>query len=1023
MLAFTTVRTLVWRFRRLFAFGLALLLVVALIPQVAVRADQEVVRQNLDDEDVVSQPLDDTANEFASGLGVSLQRVVVSNDGGDVPGDEPGAVVLAPIGQMRPWTSFGNLPAARTNHGVVALGRHIFVIAGAAPLEDQFDDDGVATPASFTDSVFSVNVNPILGGFEAAPGAPEGTTWANTPLVTGELIPQQLGCVAPVQGSRRSDVATASLLTATQPVPGTTYSNASGFIYVVGGRVDSFSACGYIASTPQVQIGRVENGRITGWTTNPAHNLPRIPGVTTAFVPGVQGAQAVVVRRDNRVFLYVLGGSTVNVSDGSGRLSDAVFFTEINPSNGQLRHPDGQTGSIWKLNPTPMPTALFDHAAVWSRATGQTGAMRDGIFVTGGFTNMSRTALNPRVYLAEVASNGVLTWVTRPGDGDNNQIVIEGRSGLAGFAYGGQIYFLGGSTATAGAARNAEQSVFAGSHNGQLRLLRLFDDGGDSREYFLNNQAPIVPDSLRLAYSGVAVVPAAPRLPGDGPAAEVNAAWAFALGGSTDQGQPATRIHRTALGGDDSAASLRSTEGWYYSAFYDVRLSNEDGEDDLARILAVNWMTSISRTGPNSNPNADLIIEFRATRRVCTADFAFEGVEWRALDGDPDSEFSSRSGVNAVTLREAFGDEDSEEFDVSCLQYRVYLSQNGTIDGAPRPAANPGGTPRLLNVGLLTRRPGGRDLFITKFEINQNAQGQVNYFDLRIKNEYRDPERTSQTAGVQEFFVILCVAYAPLEQQRPTLTVPSLPAEHDGSWRVPCAPVYRLIRGDQVAPGEEVFVNGGWRANFDNHLLLPTILAGNQLTNNDIRSLFSRAGHYEVAAIIDPFSTIDEENIANNMGFQTSTEPIIRSFTVPRIVIAATATPTATPDPNAPPTATPTRTPTATPTATPDPNAPPTATPDPNASPTATLTASPLPTRDPNVVPVDPDRDAFDDDYGGFDDTPEIPGGNDTDGDPAQPNLPPSPTPTATLAVTVTPTADPTQPDEGNRVYLPLVSR
>lgn len=846
------------RARRLVLVALALLLICGALLGPPARAEE------------FTQALDDTAGDFASGSGVSLQSIAVSDFKREsILSDNAGALVLAPVGELPSWSALSNLPVPRARHGVVTLGRHLYVIGGV--------NSSTIGSSSLQNSVFWASVNPLTGAIVPASTAPSGETWANAPLPAAPVVSGEPVCPSGylINDSKRSDVAAASLVTANQPVPGTNYANSSGFIYVIGGRIDPNHSidCPGITSTGLVQIGTVVNGEITGWST--AAELPR---VTPAAFKGVLGASAVVVQREGRAYLYVIGG--VYSDSDTDYVTKAVFYTELDPASGALKHPLGLTGSPWiraadlPLPLMPLIPGLFHHVAVWSRGTGPDNSVGDAIFVTGGYTNVNSSSANTRVYRAIVGANGALSWSDTPGLVSLQTQQLEavstgtqGRAGMAGFAQGSQIYLLGGTVPGSG----VQQSMLASAHDGELRLLKLFADGA---EYFLSSEGsspPKVPDALRRAFLGVAVVPAV--LPADLPSGQSPvAAWALALGGSDQSGLPRAEIFYAGLGGDASSARSRSPEGWYFSQYHDVRL-NVDNELVEARVLAVEWTTAINR---ERNQEADLKIEFRTSRRLCTelsSVFQAEQDVWRALPLT-ESGFASVDGANRISISDAFGDVDA-----ACLQYRVYFSQNGVENGRPKPVNDEAETPRLLNVGLRTTRTGTRDLFIDTFAIGLNEQGQVNSFDLRIKNLSPDGlADTALNAGTGgPFPVVLCIVRTELSASLPTLTVPTLPIT--GSDRVGCAPVYSYIPKENMTPDTVVYVTRNWKANFTNDPLLPGTSQDAAL--EDIRALFSTPGHYAVAALIDPFGLVDEQGrIQNNRSKQPDSEPLILNFTV-----------------------------------------------------------------------------------------------------------------------------------------------
>ena len=849
---------------------LLLLLVVVALPGMPTRAAEE----------QLFQALDDSAADFISGDGVSLQRVAVSNDGGILEGDQQGALLLSPIGHLTPWSQVGVLPTPREGHAVTTLGRRIYAIAGSE----------ISGMGSAQATVFWANVNSRTGAILPAPGLPADQTWRNEPLPASVmLLDENCAGFGDQSGAARTRAGAASLVTAEQPVQVSsggqtvTLYDAQGLIYVVGGRAN---LCGANLSIRLVQIGRAAfNGDLV-WTSGDATRSYLLP------VP-VESAGVQTVRRpDGSVYLYVLGGLSTRMSSlgTTGSLLNSVYYTKINPSDGSLEHPLGTAGAgVWATT-APMPLALHEHTTIWSKARSLDGAERDAIYVTGGFTNVGRTTTNARVFLSEVGDQGALSWREKAGlgsgeAGTEEEVSTEGqgRVGAAGFSYGDKIYLLGGRTANSDGSLLASATV--ASRSDTLQLRRILPD---SPEYFIGGsgaQPPVLPQQEPRAYLGVALVPAVAPQPGDGDyvaGQAPNTAWAFALGGRGPNAQPMNTIFRGALGGaTESVVAVRAAEGWYFSRYHDVRLRDAaDGSLGESRVLAINWSTAINR-GATGNPGADLSVEFRSSQLLCSDPFVFAQTTWRQLDGAPAvAAFLAQDGLNTVTLHDAFG----SEFDASCFQYRVYFSQNGTdSQGYPRRAENSTETPRLLNLGLVKTYPGSRDLFIERFAITLNAQGQVENVDLRIKN--RSPEGAAQTApsaGVSEFPMVLCIAHSALDQPPPVVEVPLPPLQPDDDYRVDCAPIYRFVAGKALQPDLEVDLTTGWQANYANHPLLPELAQDAPL--GDIRSVFSQPGHYAVAAIIDPYGLVDEDGrTTNNRGENLQTEgsgPLILRFRV-----------------------------------------------------------------------------------------------------------------------------------------------
>ncbi|MBX0327614.1 hypothetical protein K2Z83_07980 [Oscillochloris sp. ZM17-4] len=816
----------------------------------------------------VPQPIDNAQGDFADGV---FQRVSIGPDNrstltpadGEVA-DQAGVVKLSPAGVLNPWDSIpGDLPAdaAVSSPGVTALGNRIYVIGGK-PLA------GNATDATWWATVAPQEGNLIETG---------GNTWLNKPMTATKAIfdsstelyyPE---CKA-VTG-KRARVGVASL----------DKGNNSGFIYVIGGVAD-IPGCTYNFSTPIVQRATVAtNGTIT-WSTLtsallPSPKVPTDNGTDSARTLGIDGTSTAIVRaRDSNgtdhYYLYVIGGKSLYVN-GPGSLSPdeltsrvlkAVYYTEIDYTTGDLKHPlTGSPTGVWKR------TADFPSAAdkgIWDATATAVNVvvgdqLKSAIFVAGGSLtlggNSDPVVLNPYIYRADIGDKGALTWKTTPGNGGIEQVSLSPpRRGLTSITYNNKLYMIGGTTTNDNSgALNAVPTAF---YDDDLNMIKIDTDfvigpGPADADKVLNTNN----DDQGRYNLGAALVRA--ETPTGAIPDTLNSAWVFAIGGSNSSGQPSNKVYRGKIGGDETADDVkRAPEGWYYSGA--IKSSFEFGsENKLARVLAIHWATDIDRT--TGSPNADIEIQFRKKitgSGECTGDDGFKDTDpWSSsADGFASSPLYSKSAIsgamyNTVDMTTLFGSDTT----ASCLQYRAHLMQDATGSGIK----NPKSTPMLLSVYIEKVIAGNAELNIPTggFSVtttnNRLSSVTMNMRNLNLTDQAAtlSADRARYPAAETSVYVNLCMTYSPLtESTAPSLTLPDPNAFQESdktlcryyaeifTYEIQSGTVIDLLKPDAVG-------NSRWHDN-----------ANNYQTVSDIRSAFSTTGNYRIGMILDTGNNVPE---------------------------------------------------------------------------------------------------------------------------------------------------------------------
>lgn len=896
--------------RRLATLTLAVLALAAVPGRYAPAAAQE----TLVDEDLVDQQ-----GQFAQG---TLQRTAVSAgtvplQNGNAPfGDKDGVLQLAPIGGLDPanWSTTIPLPQPRAQMGVTTIGNRLFVIGGAG---------GVSQAGAFANSAYWAKLDPQTGAViphaltSAPPGADIATSqyWVNDPMpaVSAWKLDDPYPECNSENIQQRAAPAVASF----------TAGNGKSYIYVIGGAF-LMTGCGNVnISSSAVQIGEFDPAtNDIVWTTGtaqranyvPSQDLPGFESWATEqqtvnpALPsfGVEQATAsVVTTSSGATYLYVIGG-LINYfdPDTASMATPAVFYTRLNATTGAFENPIGAADTIWARtnnvpmnelqdNPLSAPNpgflGIYNHVSIVSRAivgSGTTTTVTPVIYVTGGYTTneVGLKTANAAVFRAKIGAQGALTWDTSlytPAPSEKILTEGKGRAGAGGIAFANKLYVFGGvadnnTGGTGGAGATAPYgTATVAVHNDRLDILPLFGDVG-SRVYFFGTD--VQPDLFTPVHGiGAAMIPAAPL---ENATTVDNAAFGYVVGGFNSTAQTVATVYRAKLGGSGEATSAtarRIPDGWYYSKFFNIRLSQGTSSESDARIVAITWYTGINRT----NPNADLKVEFRRTRQLPCNEAAFTGTgtEWKSLDGDTATRFFSKGGdaVNEVKLADVPTLADPI---ASCMQFRVYMTQNGTTnDGVPIAAANPGLSPQLYRLSIQKIKPGDPDLFIDTFTISTNPSGQISGFNLRVKNLNGTLLNTSAVAGGQ-FPVVLCVDRRDLTASPNfTFTPPTLPIVNDPDSRVNCAPLYRWMDPSETIPGQVFALNNNWRVNFNNYYPGKT----QDSAMNPVTAAFTRPGHYAVTAMIDPFGVVAEGGAkkANNRGENLNNgQPLVRRFTI-----------------------------------------------------------------------------------------------------------------------------------------------
>ncbi|MGQ9875620.1 MAG: hypothetical protein ACUVSL_10165 [Chloroflexus sp.] len=848
---------------RLLAFffiSAALLLVT--LPPVAVQA--------LDDETGVTEIIDNTQAEFASG--VFQRTVVAATPASPTNPDQIGAIELAPAGALNRnnWrTATAALPQALSDAPIVALDRYLFVIGGATSPDAEAENR--------SSYVYRGIVDQESGELEAqAASYPNGNdTFAAFPIEPADPGPE---CDTPLAGRSRAGAVA---------VPATSGTNL-GYIFVIGGSMYDADCQTYDFSTNLVQRATVDaSGDIIGWSAQDSWRFPTlddngniITGVDSIDLRGVQNVQVVHIRTSaGNDFIYAIGGLSIAPAQFLQEdIYPYVFYTKVN-TNGNLVHPTSAgSATVWaKLADLPS-FALHSGTAIAAKTTrieNGVPVQKDAIFLLGGCTDIRCESLNTSVYRADIdPATGALTWtnlVARTGSGSSQPISIQGRQGVTGISFNNRIYYVTGSisTGTPGAA-GATATIPVAIYNDQF----LLEDLTSSSNYFVGfneNSDYVLPLPNRRLNASVALVPAVPPSSGS---TQVNAAWMYVIGGSDQSNQPTNTIFIGGVGGaNETNGTTRASEGWYYSQPFSVLTQGE-----TSRLLAMKWFADLNK--PQTNPEADIRIQFRAvvTSGTCReSDFdpstsTSNPSRWRDLDGNStDPGLRSQDGENVVRLIDAF---PNEEIKATCMQYRAQFIQD--------PGQN-SYTPKLLYFAVekvVAARP---DILIETFNV-ETTNGSFTNITLKLKNLRNNNLSATRSVmaavGGGGFFVDLCIAKRT-NPSTPALTAVPAPDPNAGPGATPvCATVSAQVPKEDMNPGATYTIP------FTNWV------TANGGTPVDWNAIFGEPGTYDVGIVVDynALTGEDAQGRSNNRGENVSPpNGIIRTVTI-----------TAPPNPNPP---------------------------------------------------------------------------------------------------------------------------
>jgi hypothetical protein len=838
---------------RLLAFffiGAALLLV--LLPPVAVQA--------LEDETGVTEIIDNTQAEFASG--VFQRTVVAATPDSPTNPDQIGAIELAPVGALNRnnWrTATATLPQPLSDAPVVALDRYLFVIGGATSPDAEAENRSSYVYRGIVDQ----ESGELVARAEPYPNG-------NDTFAAFAIQPTDPGpdCDTPLAGRSRAGAVA---------VPATSGTNL-GFIFVIGGSMYDTDCQTYDFSINLVQRATVNaSGDIIGWSAQNSWRFPTLDDngniITDVNFPelrGVQNVQVVHVRTSAGIdFIYAIGGLSIAPAQFLQEdIYPYVFYTKVD-TNGNLVHPTSAgSATVW-ARLADLPFALHSGTAIAARTTrieGGVPVQQDAIFLLGGCTDIECTTLNTSVYRADInPTTGALTWtnqVARTGSGGSQAISIQGRQGVTGISFNNRIYYVTGSTSTGtpGAA-GATATIPVAIYNDQF----LLEDLTSSSNYFVGfdeNNDYVLPQPNRRLNASVALVPAVPPASGS---TQVNAAWMYVIGGSNQSNQPTNTIFVGGVGGaNETTGTIRASEGWYYSQPFSVLTQGE-----TSRLLAMKWFTDLNP--PLANPEADIRIQFRAvvTSGTCReSDFnpstsTSNPSRWRDLDGDTtDPVLRSKNGENVVRLINAF---PGEEIKATCMQYRAQFIQD--------PGQN-SYTPKLLYFAVEKVVAAKPDILIDTFNV-QTTSGSFTNIALTLRNLRNNDLSATRSVvaavGGGGFFVDLCIVKRT-NPSTPALTAVPAPDPNAGAGATPdCATVSAQVPKEAMNPGATYTVPfADW----------VTASGG---TPVDWNAIFGEPGTYDVGIVVDynALTGEDAQGRSNNRGENVSPpNGIIRTVTI-----------------------------------------------------------------------------------------------------------------------------------------------
>jgi hypothetical protein len=760
---------------------------------------------------VVTKRLDDSLTDFTRG---TFQRASLSAFASGAS-DQPGAVQLMPVSVIKNWlrSSF-TLPEKLSDIGAVAIGSNIFTIGGMA-------SNGVTTPAP-TKNIWSVQIDPTTG-------APSSTEWFNE---TQDLPSIKHSDQFPNLVAARSSPAVTAVATGPD----------SGYIYVIGGRVQPSGASSGVSSYA-VSIGTVVGGHITGWvSSNDTTNVGlRIPADPAWGLNGVQSASALTFSIGGNTYVYLIGGlqrfrnGTVFQEVGEKR----VFYAKVRSSDGMLVKPSNGTIGWDTLASLPVNDPS-DAEGLWD-ATAVSGhfefgdAVGDALYVSGGqiLSSVGNDQIidtyNNAVYRAKISNNGALTWSVAPNPDTWTGTLPMARVGMGGVEVNGKLYLTGGRPVQGGSPAAPEAAVLATVVEDDLKLAQIGTNGSN---FLYQSDALRTPIAPRTHHGSVKVQIPQTTQTADAPA------YVYVIAGQGTQADGSQNGSDTLIyakvGGDEDVATIGfAASGWYYSTVHETNRSFT-GE----QVQEINWTTAMTSTA------MDIQMQYRiSTDNDCATPTALNSASWQNIDGAPSSPKFSVHGANSFLL--------GTPPPTHCFQYRARLSNgSGGIASA---------TPALLNISIKVVIPGSPDLKVSNLQDARNRAGKFTGLTVELLNHYDDTSSDhrypTQPANIESsqpndsFFVDLFV-FGPGE----TVVTPTPPIPINAPGDKACVSVAKALM-----PVDAKLQITQWYDLSDPTCSSPT-------SKKDILPLFSAPGHYVVFVVADSFDCSSADTVVGCVG-------------------------------------------------------------------------------------------------------------------------------------------------------------
>lgn len=609
----------------------------------------------------VFRPVADLVPEFQPGV---LERTSVAPQKSNVAND--GRIELAPVAKIDTWNeSSFSLPESVTSHAAVELNGRIYVLGGSVLGQSSSaptDHVWRGTPATNGD---------LSGAWTAVAPLP-AVTAATTPGGT----PPCAQTDNPLPG--RSSLAAASISTGT----------STGFIYAIGGVLDSQDGASARLPTSAVAIGQVAADGSVTWKNGPC--LPKL----------VQSASATIINLQGAAFLYVVGGLEQDF-EGNSLESFGVkdtYFARINTTTGDLTKVSDNTAG-WTTNADllPLPAGSPPEAGVWNAAliadTAQTDKVtQPALFLMGGQTIPGQTSDSATVYRGIIdPTSGQVSWNTN----SFNATLNTPRRGVRAIQYNGNVMVIGG--------QQGNTTTFADVLSNQIDdSLNISVPGGTSSFYQSSNVL------TRPRYNHAAVV-----------VAVGTDHYVYVLGGQGDNNENSGQATNTLFYGKIDTRPDESigyaTNGWYFSSPFKIDLNN-------AKLLSIRWDAVIS-------PGLDIAMEYRTNNNPNQTDSSW--TPWTSITDPGAGTAKSKNGANTATL--------SQGANFIFFQYRAFFTTSPSRTE----------TPALNSVSVEVEIPGYPNLQVSNVQPQINAQQLITGLKVQIANRNPLPQGT-ELQGAEE---------------------------------------------------------------------------------------------------------------------------------------------------------------------------------------------------------------------------------------------------------------------------------